>query len=154
MSRRALELFVVRTVNQACDLVDSVAYRPAIVRLTRRLPFFWHCQLARASIALDERWGTGYWDSEGHPPVPEGLCDACGRRAAWLVVGGSWSEDELDDGDEAYEPDFLDEHPVNLCSWCQLDIVSNPRTHAELDAVLTDAAERSFAWRWRWRPMA
>lgn len=153
MSRRALELFVVRGLNQACDLVDSVAYRPAIVHLTRRLPLFWHCQLARASIALDERWGTGYWDSPGGPPVPEGLCDACRRRAAWLVIGGSWDEDELDDdGDE--DRDFLDEHPVHLCSWCHLDVASRPSNQVELDAILADAAERSIAWRWRWRPLS
>ena len=151
MSRRALELFIVRRMNQACDLVDTVAYRPAIVRLTRRLPFFWHCQIARASIAIDERWGTGYWDSEGHPPVPEGLCDACGRRAAWLVVGGSWSEDEFDDDDED-DRDFLDEHPVNLCSWCYPDFSDRPRNQTELDAILADAGERSIGWRWRWRP--
>jgi hypothetical protein len=136
-------------LNRACDLVDAIAYRPAVVRLTRRLPFFWHCQLARASITLDERWGTGYWDSDSAPPVPEGLCDACGRRAAWLVVGGSSDEEEFGDGEDADDRDFLDEHPVNLCGWCRLESLSRPSNQAELDAILAEAGERSIGWRWR-----
>lgn len=143
---------MVRGLNRVCDLVDAIAYRPAMVRLTRRLPFFWHCQLARASIALDERWGTGYWDSDSAPPVPEGLCDACGRRAAWLVIGGSWVDEGVDDPDED-DRDFLDDHPVHLCGWCTPGFSGRPSNQAELDAILADAGEQSIGWRWRWRPM-
>jgi hypothetical protein len=136
-------------MNRACTAVDAVAYRPAVVRLTRRLPVWWHCQLAHASMALDDRWGTGYWESDSAPPVPEGLCEACGRRAAWLTVGGTHDEDDEEDGNG----DFLDDHLVNLCGWCQLDLSRRPRNRTELDAILAEAGERSIGWRWRWRPM-
>lgn len=148
MDRRDVELIVLRAMNRACTAVDALAYRPAVVRLTRRLPVLWHCQLAEASMALDDRWGAGYWESDTAPAAPDGLCEACGRRAAWLTVGGSYDESE---GEE--DRDYLDEHPVHLCGWCQLDLSRRPLDRAGLDAILADAGERSIGWRWHWRPM-
>ena len=148
MGRRDVELFVLRAMNRACTAVDAVAYRPAVVRLTRRLPIWWHCQLAHASMALDDRWGTGYWESDSAPAVPEGLCEACRRRAAWLTVGGP-----RDEGGEQEDRDYLDGHLVHLCGWCQLDLSRRPRDQTDLDAILAEAGERSIGWRWRWRPM-
>lgn len=149
MSRRAVRLIVLREMNRVCTGVDALVYRPAVVRLTKRLPVWWHCQLAHASMALDDRWGTGYWDSDSAPAAPAGLCHACERRAAWLTVGGSEDENGERDG----ERDFLDDHQIHLCGWCQLDLSRRPQDRAELDAILADAGERSIGWRGRWRPM-
>jgi len=146
---RAAKRLIVRGLNRACELVDYLAYRPAIVKLTKWLPGWWHCQLSHLSMSLDARWKTGYWDSSLAPPPPEGICDACGRRAGWLVVGGIDSEDEDQDA-----RDYLDEHPVHLCGWCQLDVSQRPRSRSELDRILREAAARSISWRWRWRPFA
>lgn len=149
MWRRA-QLSVVRGLNRACLWVDEVAYRPAVVKLTAPLPRWWNCQLAHASMRLDDRWGTGYWDSDAAPPAPEGSCDACGRRAAWLVVGGPEGEGESEgDGSGLDETDYLRRHPVRLCGWCRLEFSSPPETKAELDRVLALAGERSVSWRWR-----
>jgi len=141
MNRRAAQILVVKTLNRMCTWVDAIAYRPAAVKLTERLPRWWSCQLARASMKLDDRWGTGYWSSEDAPAAPEGTCDACKRRAAWLAVGG------LSDGES--EPTYLDLHPVDLCGWCKLEIASPPRNQIELDRILADARARSVAWPWR-----
>ena len=48
------------------------------------------------------------------PPIaaPQGLCGACKRRAAWLVVGGHDEDDDADDDEGAAS--FLTEHPVHL----------------------------------------
>jgi hypothetical protein len=136
--RRRIQLGVVRGLNRACLWVDEVAYRPAVVRLASRLPRWWNCQLAHLSMKLDDRWGTGYWDSDDAPPVPGGPCAACGRRAAWLVIGGD------DEGD-----DYLGRHPVELCGWCRLEFSSPPENEEELERVLASARERSVSWRWR-----
>jgi hypothetical protein len=144
-------LAVVRLLNAICELVDEIAYRPAFVALTKRLPWFWCCQLAHLSINLDDRWQTGYWRGQKAPPAPDGPCDACGRRAGWLEIGGHYEglEDCPPDEDE-----YLSAHPVTLCGWCHLDINSSgpPRNAADLDRLLRDAASRSIGWRWRWHP--
>jgi hypothetical protein len=137
LMQRRIKLGLVRGLNQACLWVDEVAYRPAVVKLTSPLPRWWNCQLAHASMGLDDRWGTGYWDSDEAPPAPGGPCDACGRRAAWLVVGGG-------EGDE-----YLDRHPVELCGWCRLEFSSPPENQEELERLLTSARERSVSWHWR-----
>jgi hypothetical protein len=50
-----------------------------------------------------KRWETGYWQSGG---LPAGMCAACNRRAAWIVVGGrDWFEDLKPDGT------LLESHP-------------------------------------------
>jgi hypothetical protein len=135
---------VVGGLNTLCTAVDGVAYRPAVVRLTLRLPRWWRCDLARLSMRLDSRWGIGYWSSDSTPPAPSGLCDACGRRAAWLVVGGrEWLED--------LEPDhsFMEEHPVRLCGWCRLsDLPATIDSQEQLLDALAAARATSVAWRW------
>ena len=83
VSGRRIQLLAVNALNRACTLIDVVAYRPFIVKLTERLPRWWGCQLAHLSMKLDDRWGTGYWASDDAPAAPEGLCDACRRRPAW-----------------------------------------------------------------------
>jgi hypothetical protein len=139
---------VVGALNSACTAVDAVAYRPAVVRLSLPLPRWWSCQLARLSMRLNDRWGIGYWSSDIAPAAPEGLCDACHRRAAWLVVGG---RDEDDDGDDRGAASFLTEHPVHLCGWCRIDRDAPIETAADLDRALARARQKSVAWTWRGR---
>lgn len=134
---------IIRALNNACVGVDTVAYLPAVVRLTRALPRWWSCQLARLSMRLDDRWDTGYWSSETAPAAPTGLCDACRRRAAWLTLGG-------DEDDPARSDDFLAENPVQLCGWCRLDPAeaTHIRNAGDLAAALARARTRSVAWPW------
>jgi hypothetical protein len=143
ITSRRFKLAIVRALNAACTAIDAMAYRPAVVRLTLRLPSWWQCQLAHLSMALDARWRTGYWKSENAPAAPDGPCDACGRRAAWLLVGG-WGEDEADSAES-----YLADHTVKLCGWCQLEFDQPPRSHEELQGLLSDAGARSISWRWR-----
>ena len=150
MSRRhtstmSLRHLIVRALNSACCAVDSVAYRPAVVRLTRAAPRWWRCELARLSMRLDDRWGTGFWSGPEAPCPPGGLCRACGRRAAWLVVG--WQPDY---DSEPPAPDwYLGHHPVEICGWC--DLGSEPiRDQVELQWALAAARSHSVSWRWRW----
>jgi hypothetical protein len=136
-------------LNTTCVWVDDIAYRPAVLKLTRALPTWWHCQLAHLSMRLDDRWGTGYWDSEGAPAAPDGLCEACGRRAAYFVVGGS----EEHPGEAPVDGlDYLDANEVQICGWCQPVFPEPPRTKEGVERALVEAGERSIAWRWRWRP--
>lgn len=139
---------LIGALNSACTAVDAVAYRPAVVRLTMRLPRWWSCQLAHLSMRLDDRWGSGYWSSDAAPAAPEGLCDACQRRAAWLVVGGR-DDDEDDTNKEESAAAFLTEHPVHLCGWCRLDWGAPIETTADLECALARARRRSIAWSWR-----
>jgi hypothetical protein len=126
----------VKSLNLLCGGVDAVAYRPAVVKATLRLPRWWNCNLARLSVRLDERWETGCWGCW----YPGGLCEACGRRAAWLVV----SDSPFCDDEERWEPRH---RAVEVCGWCRLEgqIVSD----AELDAALEAAKARSVSYRWR-----
>jgi hypothetical protein len=139
---------IVRALNTACTAVDAVAYRPAIVRLTMQLPRWWRCQFAHLSMRLDDHWETGYWSSDSAPAAPEGLCDACGRRAAWLIVGGRWDED---DPEGVYDgTSFRTENPAHLCGWCRFDSDDTPiETNEDLDHALNNARRRSIAWAWR-----
>src|SRR5437868_8798830 len=101
---------IVAALNSACVAVDSVAYRPAVVWLTQPLPRWWACGLAKLSMRLDDRWGTQFWTGEDAPATPEGVCAACRRRAAWLLLGGD-PEAEMDESGansaEAPAGDFL-----------------------------------------------
>jgi hypothetical protein len=137
------KLLIVRALQVACTLVDDLAYRPLVVRLTGWMPRWWSCQLSHLSMKLDDRWHTGFWRSPDAPPIPEGLCDACGRRAAWLVVGG-FSEDPSDEPD-----DYLAQHPIYLCGWCRPDFPAPPRSRSDVELALAEARARSIAWRWR-----
>jgi hypothetical protein len=140
-----LKLAIVRSLNTCCTAVDAVAYRPAVVKLTEALPSWWQCQLAHLSIDLDRRWQTGYWASEQAPAAPNGPCDACGRRAAWLLVGGHRSDEEL----RAESRSYLDDHTVELCGWCRLADDVSLVTRGDLEDALRVAKERSVAWRWQ-----
>lgn len=146
MSRR-FKLVIVGGLNKACTAIDAIAYRPAVVKLTLRLPRWWSCQLARLSIALDRRWQTGYWSSEDAPPAPSGICDACKRRASWLDMGG-WADRHETDETETKD-DYLAYHVVHTCGWCKVEIDSPPANAEELNRLLKDARSRSIAWRWR-----
>lgn len=139
-----LKRSIISLLNRSCTWVDAVAYRPAVVRLALPLPRWWSCQLARLSMRLDDRWGTAYWEGGEAPAAPQGLCEACGRRAAWLVVGGT---DE--DGDEPAGY-FLASRPVHLCGWCRLDGDRPIEKEDDLCSALAAARARSIAWRWRW----
>lgn len=144
MSRKSLQLVILRALNWVCTLVDDVAYRPVVVKLAQRLPRWWNCQLAQLSMKLDERWDTGYWRSNSAPPIPDGVCEACGRRAAWLVVGGTEPDEEPDK-----VITYLDEYPINICAWCSIDSSLPINNRAERVFALADAGRRSIAWRWR-----
>jgi hypothetical protein len=134
--------------------LDEVLYRPAVVKAFRWVPRWWLCDLAKLSLALDDRWGVGYWDQADI--VPGRPCEACGRRASIHVIGGP-SDDESDESDESDEAHtereaggetFLDDRAVYLCGWCHVEgpILSEHDLKRELDA----AAQDSVAWRWRW----
>ena len=135
-----------RATHSACLLVDEVLYRPAVVKLAERFPRWWTCELARLSMWLDDRWETGFWGSRHGPPDLDGPCEACGRRAAWLVV---WDWDDEDWGGVPPEG-FNIRWPVQLCGWCKLDGQGFPASEEELDRALQRARHRSVSWRWRW----
>jgi hypothetical protein len=108
------------------EVFDTVLYRPAIVRAFRWFPRWWMCDLARASMWLDNRWETHWWRSA---IVPERACAACGRRASIAVIDGV-------DGSE-----------IGLCGWC---VIEGPVfTQADMDRELAAARARSVASRWR-----
>jgi hypothetical protein len=133
---------VVATLAKADEIIDALAYRPAVVKAFTWLPRWWNCDLARMSIALDHRWGLGWWDEYG----PEGVCEACGRRAAWIVVGG-WDEDLL--GPRTADDDaFVDDRQVSLCGWCKFPQGPFPQTEGQLQEELRRARQDSIAWRW------
>ncbi len=129
------------TMAKLDEALDELLYRPAVVKAFMWLPRWWSCDLAKLSMALDDRWEARYWEETGI--VPGRLCEACGRRASIHVVGGRDDESEED------REDFVDDRLVYLCGWCQLrgDIDSAPN----LDAALAEAREDSLSWRWRWR---
>jgi hypothetical protein len=115
---------------------DEVLYRPAVVKAIAWLPRWWLCDLAKASMWLDARWGTGYWEDMA---TPGGPCDACGRRAAIHFCGGL-------EPDQERIGDFLEDHPVQVCGWCHL---GDPlTTDSDVRRELALARARSVAWRW------
>jgi hypothetical protein len=67
--RERAKRLTVRVLNRLCELVDEVAYRPAVVKLTLRLPRWWRCDLARLATRLDERWPTGRCSDGAAPAV-------------------------------------------------------------------------------------
>ena len=144
---------IVSVLNGACEMIDTVVYRPAVVKLAAPLPVWWSCQFARWSGWLDHRWGTGYWRDGG---LPRGICGICKRRAAWLVIGGSFDESEdagessLDGTADAYASSYLSAHPLYVCGWCRIDAAHPAHDAQELSEQVRAARARSIAWRWRW----
>jgi len=114
--------------------------RPAVVKAFAWAPRWWQCDLAKLSCQLDDRWKVGYWDEFGRPGP---TCEVCGRRAAWLEIGGR--DPEVDDPDEHW---FLDYRVVPLCSWCTLEgpILNDDDLRQQFAA----ARAASVSWRWRW----
>jgi hypothetical protein len=145
--RRSVVIFLARV----CGALDSVLYRPAVVRLIGGFKHSWRCQLARASILLDDRWNTDYWNDG--PPVPSGRCEACNRRAAWLYCGG-WAlltEDDpyFDELDAEDADNFMANRRVVLCGYCSLtDVFGDIRNEDDLQRALTEAGRRSTTWSW------
>jgi hypothetical protein len=139
-----LKVFVIKLLIRLCGSIDAIAYRPAIVKATLWLPRWWCCHFAHVSMRLDDYWKLGYWDSEEAPPAPDGPCDACKRRAAWLTVGGLEQEEEPSE-----EATYLERHPVQLCGWCELRFHAPPKNGQELKKILKDAGARSIGWRWQ-----
>jgi hypothetical protein len=143
-----LKRLIVRFLNRACTWVDDVAYRPAVVKATLWLPRWWGCELARLSMRLDDRWATGYWSGDDAPAAPAGRCESCQRRAAWLVMGGTFPH-----YDEEPLNYYLADRPLYLCSWCHVDEPAGAiEDEAQLRRALASAREQSIAWRWRWSP--
>jgi hypothetical protein len=139
-----LKLRTIVGLNAACCAVDAIAYRPLVIHVTRRLPRWWSCELARLSMRLDTHWGTAYWAGESAPAAPHGLCDACHRRAAWLVVGG----EPYFEADAVDLDDYMTSHPVRLCGWCRLDLGDEERDADSLRRGLDRAGAASVGWRW------
>ena len=139
---------LVRALNSADAAVDDFAYRPAVVRMTLPLPRWWRCELAQLSIWLDERWHLGLWDTgDGLTVAPRGMCDICHRRPANLEVGGSWEDLGVED-----DGSYMQAHPLQVCSWCQLGPAAQIENDDQLAAAIADARKRSISWRWRWHP--
>ncbi len=136
---------VVAAMAMADEALDELVYRPAVVKLFAWLPRWWLCDLAQASIALDDHWKLGYWAAAGI--APHGVCEACGRRAAIHVVGGRDPDCDAEavPGEGVW---FLDNRPVYLCGWCSIRTPIEDQT--DLNAALAEARARSIAWRWRW----
>lgn len=59
-----MKRFVVAGLDRADQILDEVLYRPAVVKLTERLPRCWLCDLSKLSMRPDVRWSTSYWNSE------------------------------------------------------------------------------------------
>ena len=133
-----MKRLVVRTLAKVDEGLDEVLYRPAVVKAFVWLPRWWLCDLARLSIALDKRWGTGWWDD--NKTWPGKPCQACGRRASIHVHGGL-------DADEIPTGVFVESHPVLLCGWCELH--GPLLDENDLQRELQQAGHRSVAWRWR-----
>lgn len=147
--RRKLQLLTIKTLNVACGLIDTIAYRPAIVKLTERLPRSWNCQFTRLSMKLDHHWETEYWKSGVAGPTPDISCEVCGRRPAVWEIGRRDPDEDL--GPDA---DYLERHPIQVCRWCQLDRWAAPvENRQDLNRLIADARSRSVSWRWRWRAL-
>jgi hypothetical protein len=133
---------VVIALAKADHGFDEVLYRPAVVKAFSWLPRWWQCDLAKASIRLDDLWSTGYWtDGDFYPGGP---CEACGRRAAVVVFG-----QRLDPDDEPVG-DYVEAHPLHVCAWCR--VPAQLSTQADRERALAVARSDSVAWRWRVRP--
>lgn len=131
---------VVAGLDQACRIVDAIMYRPFMVKLTERLPAHWHCQLGAVSVALDDRWGTNYWDGM----EPTELCEACGLRAAWLEIGGRYDEGDADELDDDW---FMATRPVQICGWCKVDADATIENEEQLQTALARAKAQSVRWK-------
>lgn len=131
---------LVVAIAKVDEAFDEVLYRPAVVKAFQWLPRWWLCDLAKLSIALDDRWGVGYWDEIGI--APGNPCDACGRRASIHVVGGLEPDDEP-------SGDFMEDRPVYICGWCHLTGVM--LTEDDIERELALARADSVSWRWHWR---
>lgn len=145
---RRLKRLVVQGLSLVCACVDVVVHHPVFLKLTSRLDWNWNCRLARLSIALDDRWKTGYWTEEPTPLFPGPPCEACHRRPSLVVVGG-WANDDEDEPDIADTAgDFLATHEISLCLWCR---PKWPPLTSEKDVreALREAGERSVSWRCR-----
>jgi hypothetical protein len=95
---------VVRSLAGLCRALDAATHRPAALKL---LPGARRCRLARLSVRLDERWGTGVWPEGVRHRMPLLPCSACYRRPAVRSIAD-------DEG-------WLRRHPVELCEWCELE---------------------------------
>jgi hypothetical protein len=124
------------------ELLDEVLYRPAIVKAFSWLPRWYYCDLAQLSIALDDRWHVGWWDEYG----PAGVCEACGRRGAYISWGG-WDEN-FEGSRTTVDSGFMYDREVHLCAWCDMP-AEFPADEEELHAVLRRAGADSISWRWR-----
>lgn len=135
---------------RADDAVDSVFYRPAIVKALRYLPRYWQCDFARLSGYLDRQWQTGFWDVDGEDGVIHHVavgppCEACGRRASTLLIG------RMKDWDPTFPNvgDMWDEREVELCDWCGKEFCQEAvRSEDELQSELERVRKRTVSWRW------
>lgn len=122
-------------LTSACAVADGFLYRPFVVRATPFLPRWWNCRLARLSLHLDERWGTGFWEGESAPAAPGGPCSACGLRPSPFVL-------DVVDEDRYADTAGI----VRLCGWCRIE--APVLTERNLSGRLSATRRRSVSWRW------
>ena len=133
-----MKRIVVVVLAKVDEVLDVVLYRPAVVKAFLWLPRWWLCDLAKLSMRLDDLWGSGYWENAIAPGDP---CEACGRRASIHVYGGP-------DTDLGAVHDYMENHPVHVCGWC--DLGGPMLSQADIERELALARADSVAWRWRW----
>ncbi len=63
----AVKRVVIRVLAKVDEAVDEVLYRPAVVKVFQWAPRWWLCDLAKLSMALDDRWNVGYWETQESP---------------------------------------------------------------------------------------
>lgn len=137
---RRLGRAVVAVLEKVDEGVDEVLYRPAVVKAFTWLPRWWKCDLARLSMAIDDRWRLGWWDESD--VVIGDWCEACGRRASLHVYGGV-------DDDHPPVGTYLDDRPIYVCGWCRLEGDAPILDEDDVRRELAQARARSVAWRWR-----
>ena len=77
MALPSFRRMVVDALVTADAALHQLVYRPSVVKLFSWLQFWWLCDLAQASMALDNCWKRGYWAAAS--PAPRGVCQACDR---------------------------------------------------------------------------
>jgi hypothetical protein len=80
-----MKRLLVRTLAKMDQGLDEILYRPAIVKAFVWMPRWWRCDLAKLSIALDQRWHVNWWTVDN--AWPGDLCEACRRRASIHAYG-------------------------------------------------------------------
>jgi hypothetical protein len=145
---REVKRTVIRTMVLVDEALDAVLYRPAVVKAFTWAPRWCLCDLAKFSMALDDRWRVGYSDQAG--VVSGRSCEACGRRASIHLVGGRSGDCGPEQVADTGDGGVLEDRAVHLCGWCHIE--GPILTEKDLERELIAAARDAVAWRWRSEP--